>query len=154
MWTASVWQGLFWVLTGWSAAGMCPAFDCGLSHAAGHDEVREIRFHTSPRAFRARRKADYPDPGFDPCHHTISTSPTRLASKTRNALCQFIAVLKLVSFVIKAHTIRAILLARATAATFAGFRSSNSVAHSVEAAFDLRPKRRTAVAPITSKRRI
>ena len=49
--------------------------------------------------------------------------------KPRDGLCQPVAVLKLVSFVIKAQTIRAILLASATAATLPGFRSSNSVAH-------------------------
>jgi hypothetical protein len=40
VWTASLWQVLFWLMTIWSGAGMCPAFDAALCVAAGPDGIR------------------------------------------------------------------------------------------------------------------
>jgi hypothetical protein len=144
----------FGVLTCWSVAGTCPAFDCGLSKtAAGHDEVRRSGSKQARALFALVAKRIIPI-RVSTLVITPSAPHQFVWPQKPDALCQLIAVLKLVSFVIKAQTIRAILLASATAATLAGFRSSNSVAHCVEAAFDLRLKRNTAVAPITRKRRM
>src|SRR6478735_2342768 len=41
VWTASRWQVAFCLMTVWSGAGMCPAFDAAFTVAAGPDGIRD-----------------------------------------------------------------------------------------------------------------